>query len=475
MLGARAIVSVAAAVSIVCGAAGIAVAQQPAPEPTTPTRPPTPTVPTPAQPTPVPPPTGTPTPTKPPAKEKEEEPQPPPAERAGAPLRVPEDFRTPAPGTVTPRVFVGPDLFNPPAPQGWLTLTPSFTLSAEYNDNIFLDGRNRESDVILAFTPSVTLSMQRPGFKLSGGYSVSGQVFIDNNDLSDFGKEQQFYGDLSYQLSPRLSLSIRDDFVYSRDSNTVTSGGVSVGLNDTWRNTFTPRLRFDATQNTTLSLLASYSVLRFQGGEDLSESDTYRVALGADHRLTQRLTGVAELGVAFFDPLHESSAWTYTPRVGFSYDITPTLRATVLGGPSITERDGDTTITPSIMATATQTLKYGSIQVGYDRAVAAETIGLSDSHVVFATLLLPTLYRGLLLEFTPRYSIVDTVGGGNNGSNETVRTLTLNLGATYQIARNINIIGSYTFFRQTTDANVPDIDQNRVFLGVQYAFPINFY
>jgi hypothetical protein len=38
------------------------------------------------------------------------------------------------------------------------------------------------------------------------------------------------------------------------------------------------------------------------------------------------------------------------------------------------------------------------------------------------------------------------------------------------------MIGAYTFFHQTDDRRgIGDIDQNRVFLGVQYAFPINFY
>jgi hypothetical protein len=89
--------------------------------------------------------------------------------------------------------------------------------------------------------------------------------------------------------------------------------------------------------------------------------------------------------------------------------------------------------------------------------------------------------RGLALEFTPRYTIVDTDVSSSNSSNSTtdnrtVRTLTLTLQGVYQIARNISLIGAYTFYQQTTtQRNVGDIDQNRVYLGVQYVFPINFY
>ena len=54
--------------------------------------------------------------------------------------------------------------------------------------------------------------------------------------------------------------------------------------------------------------------------------------------------------------------------------------------------------------------------------------------------------------------------------------MTLNLRAVYNLGRNFSLVGSYTFFHQTEDrAGSGDFDQNRVFFGVQYAFPINFY
>src|SRR5262249_2728173 len=130
---------------------------------------------------------------------------------------------------------------------------------------------------------------------------------------------------------------------------------------------------------------------------------------------------------------------------------------------------------PSWSVGLAQVFKAGSVQVGYDRSVTAGTIGVADQQSVFASVVVPTLVRGLLLSFTPRWSRSDT-DVATHGSSETVDTLSLNLGVTYQIARNISLIGSYTCFRQTTDVRgIGDIDQNRVFLGLQYAYPINFY
>jgi hypothetical protein len=433
---------------------------QPAPVPSTPPAPGAPTPPTPTR--------------------EEERPPAPPAETATEPLRVPEELLPSRERTrVAPPSFVGPNLFNPPAQQGWLTITPSFTLSGEYNDNLFLSSQDRRSDAIIGLTPGVTVSMQRRGFRLLAGYNSSGEIFVSESQLSDFGKEQRFFTDLYYQISPSVSFTLSDQFIYARETSELTTGGVSVGRRDSWRNTVTPQLRWQATQTTALSLFASHTVIRFQDGstdstatDDERDSDTYRIGAGLTRQLTARLTGSLNFNFAYFDIDREPAARTYTPTVGIGYDITPTLRASVTGGPTLTEREGDTTVSPAVGAILTQTFKFGSIRVGYDRAVTAETIGLSDRQAIFASIAVPTLRRGLTLEFTPRYAIVDT-DVSDTGSSTEVKTLTLTLRATYQIARNISLIGSYTYFHQTERRD--EVDQNRVFLGIQYAFPINFY
>jgi hypothetical protein len=265
--------------------------------------------------------------------------------------------------------------------------------------------------------------------------------------------------------------------VFGQNSNALTSSGASVGRQDAWRNTLTPRLRWQATPTTAFNVLASYTILRFQ--EDTSDdSDTYRLGLSMDHVLTPRLTGSASANVAYFEFEDAPHVWTYTPKVGFAYDITRTLRVSLSGGPSIVDRENDITVVPAVAAALTQTFKFGAVGLGYDKAVTAETVGISDRHAIFASLDVPTLARGLRLGFLPRYSIIDTDIGGDAGADRTLKVLSLNLRATYQIAPSFSLIGSYTFYQQTTDRTRGDaieIDQNRVFLGVQYAFPINIY
>ena len=51
------------------------------------------------------------------------------------------------------------------------------------------------------------------------------------------------------------------------------------------------------------------------------------------------------------------------------------------------------------------------------------------------------------------------------------------LNAAYQVARYISVFGTYTFYRQrneSSSANAADVDQNRVFIGLQFGYPFSF-
>src|SRR5262249_25469339 len=139
--------------------------------------------------------------------------------------RIPEQLFPPQSAT-----YIGPNLFNPPPHQGFITLTPTFTLSGTYNDNVNLDNQNRKADGIIGFSPGLTLSAQRPGFRLTSAFNTSGQLFLDETNLSGFGKQVQMFGDLLYQPSPRVTLTASDQLFYDRNSAGLTSGGVSVGF-----------------------------------------------------------------------------------------------------------------------------------------------------------------------------------------------------------------------------------------------------
>jgi hypothetical protein len=378
---------------------------------------------------------------------------------------------TPTPGVAPPN-FGGPDLFNPPAHRGWITLTPSVTIFGAYNDNLFLRGRGNETeDFFGGFIPGITLSMQRPEYRLLAGYAFSVEYYQDETELNEAFGNQDAFLEGSYIVSPRLTLRLSERLLFGRDATRISSGGVSAGRQDSWRNTVTPSLRYQVTPLTFLNAVASYSAVRFEGDGGGRDSDTYRARVEVDHQFTRRLLGRGEFEVAHFEAEDEPNATTYTPRIGLDYQFTPTLRGEVRGGPSLVIREGEPDrITPAGRAELVKLFRFGSLLVGYDRSLTAETIGIRDRQLAFASLRYTTLLRGFQFGITPRYARTDR---DIEGGEENIETFTVNVSATYQIARSIALIAAYTFFAQR-ESDVEDIDQNRVFLGLQYAYPINF-
>jgi hypothetical protein len=379
-------------------------------------------------------------------------------------------------------------LLAPPAQRGPVTLTPSISISEEYDDNLFLDNENRQWDLITGFSPSITLFVNRPSYQLTGGYSFTAELYERESRFDNAFNRQNFIVSGLYQATQQLTLTVSDSFALDRNTNRVASQGFATGRQESWTNTFSPGMTLQMTPRTSLTLGATYGVLRFkrgsaegggaQGAGAGTDSDTYGFLSGLGYVLTPRLTGTIGYGFTFLDLRGEEDSRTHTPTLGVSYRLTPSLTGSVSGGPAITEIGGETFMSPAGTASLAQTLQFGTASVQYTRAVAAAggLGGTTDTQTASGALTLPTLWRGLLVVLSPAYSIAESVGHGQTGRVD-VRALTLNLAVTYQIARFASVFGGYTLLQQRTggpSAVQADVDQNRVRFGLQFGYPINF-
>ena len=396
------------------------------------------------------------------------------------PEATPGGFAVPSvqtPGVLFPP-FVGPDLLTPPVAQGPLVFTPSFTLSEEFNDNIFSDNRNKESDFITGFSPGLRLDMRQPGFTMGVGYTFTAEIYAKHTELSNAANRQRLFGNLSYQPTQRLSFALDESLSYDRNTNAASVEGISSGRQAAWTNVLAPSLQYQITPRLGSRLYGSWELQRFDaGGQD---SNTYRVGTGLDYALTPRLNVNGGYEFAYLDIQDEPKSYTHTPRVGFTYQITQTLSAGVTGGPSFLVSEGDTSVSPAVTAIISQTQRWGGISFAYDRAIRAAggQGGPADTQSFTGNVAVTTLARGFTLGFSPRYTISNSEDVARSRSD--IKALTLNLNANYQIARYVSIVGSYTFFNQRTDggsgsSQQVDVDQNRVFLGLQFGYPISFY
>lgn len=384
---------------------------------------------------------------------------------------------TPGPSmTSYPLELLG--LLAPAAQRGPLTLLPSIAVSEEYNDNLFLDNRNRQSDFITGFSPALMLFVNRPSYRLSAGYSSTAELYEQESRFNNAFSRQSFILNGTYEGFRGLTFTIADSLALDRSTNVVATQGFASGRQSSWSNTFAPGLRWQMTPGTFLSLVATHSVQRFEGTGVGLDSDSYGLQSNLGHLLTPNLTSLVGYGFTYLDLSGQGNSTTHTPTVGASYRLTPTLTASVSGGPAITELGGETFVSPAATAGLVQAFRFGSASLQYARfvGVAGGFGGTTDTQAVSGTLTLATLLRGLFVGFSPVYTTAESVSRGQTGRVDS-KALTLNLAASYQIARFVSVFGGYTFFQQRTGGSSGvqfDVDQNQVRFGVQFGYPINF-
>ena len=354
-------------------------------------------------------------------------------------------------------------------------------MTGEYNDNIFQNNANKVSDFILGITPGISVAVESPIYRLIGSYSFTAEMYADQDQLNDAMAQQNLRLDGSYRVTPLLTLFLSDSLTIANNSNTVVAENVSTGRTSSFSNTLSPALSYLINPRTTLRLRGTWTTQHYDA-EGALDSNTYAAESFVDYTFTSRLTGTAGYQFAYFDVDESPGASTHTPRVGVSYRFTPTITGSVSGGPTIqVPEDGDVGVFPALTAAVQSRYPWGSATVQYDHAVgtAGGLGGTTENQSLGATIQVDRLVRGLILQAVPRYTrITSTIG-----ENVEVNSVSLTLQGRYEITRWMAAIAGYTFFLQRSNSTVTtaagtvaasDVDQNRVFVGLQFGYPITF-
>ncbi len=367
------------------------------------------------------------------------------------------------------------------------TLLPTITLSEEYNDNILLDNHNRTWDLITGITPAINLIWESRTHRLIAGYNFTAELYLRDPTRDNAFNTQNFNLDGMWRATERLTLTLADAFTATTDTNLISPAGVSVGRNRSWGNALSGGAAYKLDEFTAVRGGASYALQRFSRGE-LDDSDVYHGYLFLDRTLTRQVRGSIGYDFGYFDIEHEDKVTTHTPKVGASWQVTPTITLAVNGGPTFELHDnGDSRITPTVTATYEQTVWFGSVGLGFDRQVATAggLGGVTDNTSVFGHVDVITFARGLTLSFAPRYSWVKSAGKIRSADNRDIdiSSITLPLQVTYRLTAWMAAVARYQFYQQRTAHEVrdtagnlfaADADQNRLFVGLQFGYPITF-
>lgn len=361
--------------------------------------------------------------------------------------------------------------------------TPSIGISLEYNDNIDLDNRRKKSDGILNATPALEVKFESPVYRLIGTASTTAARYFEEDERSHWVNQISLGVDGLYRLDPQWTLTLTDNYTFARETNKVTVGGVSSGRDRAWSNTVVPGVAWQYDPRTTFRLATPYTTQRFASDES-RDSDEVSADVSVDRVFTPRLTGIAGYTAAYID-IHRSliqrgvEAWVHAPRAGVSYRFTDTLTGSVLPGLAFVFIKGeDMKIAPFGRADLTQRFKAGSIGIEGDAAVTSagalggpvRNLGVGVPARVFGPL------KDLRFEFGPRFTKIDSI----RDNSIDLRIFSLPLSATYKVNRCLSVFLGYTFFLQRADVTArnrrgeplaSDADQNRVTLGIEFAYP----
>ena len=362
-----------------------------------------------------------------------------------------------------------------------ITLLPSITVSEEFNDNVLLDNRNRQWDLITGITPAINFIWESRTHRLLAGYNFTSELYLRDPTRDNAFNTQNFTLDSMWRATEQLTLTLTDGFTATTDTNLVSPEGVSTGRNRSWGNVLAGGAAYHLDLLTTVRGGGSWAVQRFERSE-LESSDVYRVNVWLDRTLTRQLRGSVGYEFGYFDIKHEEKVTTHTPRLGFSWQVTPTITLAANGGPSFEQHEhGASRITPAVNATYEQRMWFGVIGVGFDRQVATAggLGGVTDNTSVSGRVDVFALMRGLTLSFFPRYSWVKSAE--NNRID--ISSITLPLEVTYRLTAWVAAVARYQFYQQRTGTEVrdtagnllaADADQNRLFVGLQFGYPITF-
>jgi hypothetical protein len=399
-------------------------------------------------------------------QEQQAQPQPLPTEVERTPLLLPVPTATPYPLELF-------GLLGPPRPG--VVLEPSLALSFEFVDNVFLSNTNKQSDFITIFTPAVSLSVNRPRYRLVAGLSTSAEIYAKESDLDRAFANENFLISADYTASPTLTLHITDTLGVSR--NTSATNTFTTGRQLSLSNWLSPGLSWQATPRTTFAASAGYGVLRFFDQGSGADSDQYSFYSTLSYAFTRRLSGSIGYNFLYLDLTGEPNSATHNPTIGLGFQFTPSLSAAITGGPAITQIESETFISPAGNASITWRGRAGTLLVQYYRtvAVAGGFGGTTDTQVGEARLTVATWIRDLTFLINPSYTTAKSVDSAQvNQVN--VEAYRLNLLAAYRLSRYAALFGGYEFIHQRTrnsSTQQVDADQNRVRIGLQIGYPFS--
>jgi len=344
-----------------------------------------------------------------------------------------------------------------------LTLSPSLTLSEEYDDNVLLSPTNRQSDFVTSVSPGVRLEFREHPWTVTAAGSLRGMYYARQPELNSSTAHRQGSLAIEFRPTPRLTASLTDTVVRSLDPGEVDpETGIITGRFASTKNTLTPAVSYQIDPLTHLRLHYSFSTLR-SDSPLAQESDTHTPGLFVQHQFTPRTSGTLRYAFSRLQAENRPARDAHLPAVGFAHALSPTIRVSADAGPLFRERpDGSTEITPGGRLQYEQEFSRGRFVLAYDRSArvagvrgeAATTESLQGTVTLEAARAVTLrLEAGVRTTREPQ-TAVDFVG------------YTAGIRLDYRVLQWLSVNAGYRYLQQDDRAGPLDLDRNIIFVGL---------
>jgi hypothetical protein len=364
--------------------------------------------------------------------------------------------------------------------QGRWTLTPSLSASERFDDNIFFTADHRTSDFVTEVTPGLLLTYEVPSLRLSAGYSIIGQVYVDSTSLDNVGDNQTGFLSASYQASPQLTLKLVAYYARTSEPETFlrppsVPQGTTVTTLPTVASeskvvsqftlTGSGEYQFDAATAGT----ASYSAAA-TGRNDISHT----LNLG----VRRQLTTVDQAGVTASGSLFDTTGTTTDTSgtttsiallIGWSRQWTPNLGTSVSLGPQVTDGNWNGA---GNLGLKYQVQKELSVVLTFTQGTSL-VVGESAPQLASTLLGAVNYQASQALGLNAFGSIQRTAPLNDISSSDATISYSIGASTTYQLTRRIAVYLQYQFTLQGT-VDGGDIRDNQVTLGLTFSEPFVF-
>lgn len=344
-----------------------------------------------------------------------------------------------------------------------ITLSPSLTVSGEYDDNVLLSSTDRQSDFVTSVSPGLRLAIAEHPWTMTLAGSLRGVYYASRPELNSSTDNRQGSLAIEFRPTPRFTASLTDTVVRSLDPGEVDpETGITLGRFPSTRNTVTPVLSYQLTPLTHISLQYAYGILRSNSPLAV-DSDTHEAGLSVRREFTPRTSGTLRYTFSRFQVEGSPAGDAHLPRVGLIHALSSTIRVSAEAGPLLLERpDGSTEITVGGSLRYEQEFRPARFAIAYDRSArVAGAIGEAVTTQSLTATITVSAIRDLTLGLESGIRATESADAV-----EDFLVYTAAFRLDYRILRWLSVNAGYRYLRQDDRAGPLNLERNVVFVGL---------